>query len=132
MKLFFKKFATTLKKYWQIFLLITLVIVFFIFNRKKNVDFSQRLEEIQASHQAELEKIENIRKQERLEHEENEKKLRQTLELLQAKYDEQMRIFDAKQKAEVEKLVKLYKNDPVALAEEVSKTTGFKIIYPEE
>lgn len=132
MKLFFKKFATTLKKYWQIFLLITLVIAFFIFNRKKNIDFSQRLEEIQASHQAELEKIENIRKQERLEHEENEKKLRQTLELLQAKYDEQMRIFDAKQKAEVEKLVKLYKNDPVALAEEVSKTTGFKIIYPEE
>ena len=132
MKLFFKKFATTLKKYWQIFLLITLVIVFFIFNRKKNIDFSQRLEEIQASHQAELEKIEKIRKQERLEHEENEKKLKQTLELLQAKYDEQMRIFDAKQKAEVEKLVKLYKNDPVALAEEVSKTTGFKIIYPEE
>jgi hypothetical protein len=132
MKLFFKKFATTLKKYWHMFLLVTLVVAFFIFNRKKNIDFSQRLEEIQATHQAELAKIEKIRQQERLEHEENEKKLRQTLELLQAKYDEQMRVFDNKLKAEVEKLVKLYKNDPVALAEEVSKTTGFKIIYPEE
>jgi len=132
MKLFLKKFATTLKKYWQMFLLITLVVVFFIFNRRRNIDFSQRLEQIQTTHQVELAKIEKISQQERQEHEENEKKLRQTLQLLQAKYDEQMREFDDKLKVEVEKLVKQYKNDPVALAQEISKTTGFKIIYPKE
>ena len=54
------------------------------------------------------------------------------LEAIKKKYEEARSKLNAAEQAEADRIVKEHGSDPVALAQELSKVTGFKIIMPKD
>ena len=118
-------------KIWPLVLAIpaTLLVYNLFVNKQKEYDSS--VVELNKIHQRELEKISVLREEERKHHEENIKRLQDSLALVQLQYEKANKKLDEKQKKQVEKIVKKYSNDTKGLAEELSKMTGYKVILPE-
>ncbi|NBW58512.1 hypothetical protein EBR43_12220, partial [bacterium] len=72
------------------------------------------------------------RKEERKEHDNADKKLKEGLEIVEKQYQEQKKELDEKKKQEVKNVLEKYKDDPTGLAKKLSEVTGFKIIMPDE
>ena len=120
-----------MKKYWQVLLLILGVVISVIVFKKADDSFTDKLKKIQDAHDKEIKKIEEARIQEKREHEENLKKLQNTLGVIQKQYDNAKKDLDASKKKEIENIVKKYQNDPNALAKRLSDATGFAVVLPE-
>lgn len=127
-----KKIFLALKKNWQILLLVLGLIFSIFFFKKRDQNFAERLEKIQNDHKKELQKINEIREKERKQHQENESRLKETLALIQSKYDSSKKELDQKKKKQIQEIVKEYGSDPDELAIQLSNVTGFKIIPPEK
>jgi acyl-CoA reductase-like NAD-dependent aldehyde dehydrogenase len=54
------------------------------------------------------------------------------MEAIKQKYDQERDRLDAATTAEAERIFKEYGDDPVALAEELSIATGFKVVLPKD
>lgn len=114
---------------------ITLGIVFggyLLVKREKN-DVLTLLKNQQAIHDEEIKKIEKAYEDERKEHAANLLKLQSTLDEIQRKHDEDMRVFEVNKTEKVEKLVTTWKKDPtgVDMANQLGKITGFQVVVPE-
>lgn len=121
------------KKYWAYAGLIILTVIGVIMMRHGMIEaFAEQLKSIQDSHDEELKKLAAIRAEEEKQHKQNIEKLQSTLALVQKQYDEARKELDAKKKSEIEKIIKKYKDDPKALADRLSESTGFQVILPEE
>lgn len=119
------------KKYWSLALLVVgAVAAFFVF-RQREISFADEYKKIKDAHDEELKKIQEARAEEQRQHEENRRKLEATLAAVQQQYDDAKKDLDAKKKAQIEELVKKYKDDPDELAKQLSAATGFVIILPE-
>lgn len=118
------------KKYWSLVALVGGVVFAVVFLRKQGVDFADNLRKIQEAHDEELRKIQEARAEEKRQHEENARKLQAALDAVQKQYDDAKKDLDAKKKAQIEDLVKKYKDDPDELAKKLSEATGFTIILP--
>ena len=118
------------KKYWSLVALVGGVVFAVVFMRKQGSDFAENLKKIQDLHDEELKKIQEVRAEEKRQHEENQRKLQEALATVQQHYDEAKKDLDAKKKAQIEDLVKKYKDDPDELAKRLSEATGFTIILP--
>jgi hypothetical protein len=129
--LILKKVWSFLKRYWKVIALVVgSVLLFFVF-RKQDIDFAARLKEINDLHNAEIEKINAIREEERKRHEENERKLREDLARIREQYDEQKQQLDQKVQDEIEVLFKKYQKKPDVLAKKLSEAYGFTVILPQ-
>lgn len=127
-----KKILLILKKNWQILLLVFgFVFSIFLF-RRRDQNFVERLEKIQDDHKKEIQKINEIREKERRQHEENESRLKETLALIQSKYDLSKKELDDKKKKQIQEIVEKHGSDPDELAAQLSNVTGFKIIPSEK
>jgi hypothetical protein len=130
MEIFFKKLWVSIKTYWQLILLIAGGVVSYVMFRRQENLFTQNINNLLESHKEQIEKINVIREEERKQRAENERKLREALDTVQAQYDIAKKDLDNKKKKEIEDIVKQYGNDPVELAKQLSAVTGFSIIMP--
>jgi len=121
---------TYVKKFWSLALLIIGAVVAFVLFRRKESTFVDQLQQINALHAEEIQKINSIREEEARQHEANLKQLQDTLDMVQRRYDEAKRNLDDKKRREVEDIVKRFSNNPDALAKKLSEATGFKIVTP--
>lgn len=119
-----------LKTYWSYIALAVGAVVALLVFRQEKLDFADQLKQIQDSHDAEMKKIDDIRLEERKEHEANEAQLQSTLAAVQAQYTAAEKDLDDKKKAEIEDLVKKYSDDPTELARQLSVATGFNVVLP--
>lgn len=122
---------TYVKKYWSLLTVIIAAIVAIVFFRKQGTDLADNIKKIQGIHDEELRKIQEARTLERRQHEENQQKLKLTLDAVQKNYADAKKDLDDKKQAQIEELVKKYKNDPDELAKKLSEVTGFVIIMPD-
>lgn len=123
--------ASYVKKYWKVAaLVIGLILGYFIF-RKRESDFTKRLNDINVAHAKEIKKIDDARKEEKKKLEENEKRLKEALEEVKRAYESAKLELSKKKEREIEKIVKEHGDDPTALANALAESTGFKIILPE-
>jgi len=130
MKKIYEKFLVTIRTYWQlIFIVLGSIAGFFLF-RKQEVGFNDTVNKLLKNHSEEIDKINKIREEEKQQHLENEKKLKETLDVIQTQYDIAKKELDDKKKKQIEEIVKQYGNDPVKLAKQLSEATGFSIIMP--
>jgi len=127
-----KKILLILKKNWQILLLVFVFIFSIFLFRRRDQNFVERLEKIQDDHKKEIQKINEIREKERKQHEENESRLKETLALIQSKYDLSKKELDDKKKKQIQEIVEKHGSNPDELATQLSNVTGFKIIPSEK
>lgn len=130
MKIFFDKLWIGVKTYWQLFLLILGTIVGYLIFRKQEIAFGESVNKLLESHADQIKKINLIREDEKRQHEENEKRLKEALLAVQTQYDIAKKDLDERKKKEIEDIVKQYGDDPVELAKKLSSITGFSIIIP--
>ena len=123
-------FWAYVKKYWSLVALIAGVIIGVIFFRKEQIDFADNLKKINDAHDAEIKAIQEARAEEERQHQANLKKLQDTLDAVQAHYDDAKKDLDDKKKKEIADLVKQYGDNPDVLAQKLSEATGFTIILP--
>lgn len=120
------------KSYWAFFVLILgSIFAAIVFTKRENT-FEEERDKIAKIHKQELEKIAQLRRDEQLKNEENERKLKETLDAVQKQYDEAKKDFDDKKKAQIAVLVKKHSGNPTELARQLSALTGFVIIQPSE
>jgi septal ring factor EnvC (AmiA/AmiB activator) len=121
---------TYIKKFWQLALFVAGFIVVCVFFKERDDDLSKKLKEIQDAHDDEMKKIDAARVEQQRQHEENEKKLRETLAAIQSQYEAAKKDLDEKKKQEIIDIVAQYGTDPDQLAVQLSNVTGFTIILP--
>ncbi len=119
-----------IKKYWELFLLLTGAFVALFLLRQQKVSFMDDMKRIQDAHDEEVKRINAARDEERRQRIENERKLNNALQVVQAQYDAAKRELDDKKKKEVEQLVKEFGDRPEELARKLSEATGFVVILP--
>lgn len=119
-----------IKKYWGIAAVVVGAILAFVVFKRQDVSFADQLKQIQDAHDAELKQIQAARDEEQKEHLANEKRLQDTLDAVQKQYDSAKKDLDDKKKKEIEDIVKQYGDDPGALAQKLSESTGFTIVLP--
>jgi len=125
-----KKFV---KSTWFWVLLVPSVFVAFIIAFWRNrSNLFELMQDIRASGKKEVEDIKKIREEELQSQSEADKLFERRMKKVEEDFAKEKKEFDEKKKNEVEQLLISTKSDPVKLAEELSKVTGFKIIFPEE
>lgn len=125
------KITPYVKKYWKIAVLIFSLIIGYVLFRRRESDFTKRLNDINSAHAKEIEKFESARREEKKRLEENERRLKETLEEVKKAYEAAKLELSKKKEKEIEKIVKEHGDDPDELAEILSESTGFKIILPD-
>lgn len=118
------------KKYWSLALLVVGGIAAFFVFRRREISFADEYKKIKDAHDEELKRIQDAWAEEKRQREENRRKLEAALVAVQQQYAEAKKDLDAKKKAQIEGLVKKYKDDPDELAKRLSEATGFTIILP--
>lgn len=128
--MFWNKILKLAKKYWQYITLFFVGIFAVIFFRKKNPMPDQN--PTRESRDNHLNKIDNIRHEERDKQDQADEKLKVGLDVVEKQYEQQKKELTDKKKEEIKSVLEKYKDDPVGLAKRLSDVTGFKIIMPEE
>jgi len=119
-------------RFWGFFIAGFGIFAGILFFKKKNDDSLEIIKQIQDSHTKEIQELNKIRDEERASYEENEKKYKDRMAVIEQQYEASKKIFDEKKKEEAKKIVKQYSDKPEELAKKLSEVTGFKVILPEE
>ena len=101
-----------LKKIWEFFkpaavpLLVVACLYFWVNNITSNItniseDVTNRIEKIQEIHDEEMKKVLDANRQERIEHENNIKKLQNDLDISLKRYEDGLKELEEKKKAEI-------------------------------
>lgn len=116
------------KKYWKYILtfVVTTVSLFFILRRSKP-SISETLNDINESHNTEIDAINNARLEERKELEKNQKDLETKLEQLDNANDIKIEQIQQQSTKKVEEITQQYQTDPDALAELIAKKFNAKL-----
>jgi len=128
--MFWNKVLKLAKKYWQYIVLFFVGIFTLIFFRRKDHVSDQNT--TRDSRDKQLDKIDDIRNEERGKEDQANQKLNSGLVEVEKQYEQQKKELTEKKKEEIKKVFEKYKDDPVGLAKRLSDVTGFKIIMPEE
>lgn len=135
-------FSNYLKKIWDILrpALVPAAVSLFVFLsakyfmnqfRSDREGFTERLKEMQEIHDRELGKIMNAQAAERERHEQNLRQLQQDLNAAVEKHEEKLKELEHQKELESKRLFEKYKNDPVGLAQELSRVTGIPVYIQE-
>ena len=121
-----------LKKYWQYIVAFFAGVFAVLTLKKKFSSETQDAEPIRQSADKQVDTQIQIRHDEVTQIDEAGKKLEKDLAHVQQQYVVNKKDLDDKKKEEIKTIIKDHQGDPVALAEKLSKVTGFKIIMPEK
>ena len=123
-KNFFKKHGATL-----LVVVAIAATASYLFKRQSD-SFIDQVKKIQDNHALEIQKIEQARAEERRQHEENQRKLEESLAAIQKSYDDAKRNLVEKKRVKTDEIVAEANGDPVILAQKLNKVTGFRIVLP--
>lgn len=118
------------KKYAWIFFAVLAGVLAIILLRRSPSDIADQIDAINKRHEEELKKIREADELRLREREENQKRLEDTLKQLDERYKRAIADLDVQKRAEVDRLLKEYENNPDALAEELAKTLGLQVQKP--
>lgn len=99
--------------------------------RRNQDDFATKMQRLREAHDAEVSAILAARDVERKEHEENLKRLQNTLDETRRQYDADIKTLTEKKQRQVTQLVVKYGDDPTEMARQVAEVTGFQLVIPE-
>jgi uncharacterized membrane protein YgaE (UPF0421/DUF939 family) len=116
------------KKYWQLVLLALLVAAFFFMFERQKKEFANKIQEINAINQREIDKITQVRSLEDEQHAKELKELNEKLNAIQSDYDEAQKNLAKKQDADVRQVLKTYGNDMDALANQLATKFGLVVL----
>lgn len=129
--IFFQKSWLFIKTNWRYAAVVLGALVAYLLLNKQKSSLLDQLQEIRASYESQISKIEAARREEREKNAQELKILKKRLEDVQKQYDDAKKDLDDKKRAEIEELIKKYSDNPEELAKKLSEATGFKIILPE-
>jgi len=121
-----------LKKLWinvrpnavYVCLSAAVIVLGYLLLRREHADFIDNVKRMQATHDETVRKIVAAHEAERLAHEANLKKMEETLNFIQRKYDEDIRLLEVNKTKTVKKLVDQFDGDPEGVAKQISGLTG--------
>jgi hypothetical protein len=123
----FEKIFAFLKKYWVPIALTAGILIKMLFLKKPDVTLVDDIDKLQKIDKEERSKIQDALDQEQEKREKNSKELGQTLEQLQKERDGQLDRLETEKSIEVAKIIDEIGNDPNALADRLSESTGIRV-----
>jgi len=130
MLIFWNKVRDFFKQYWgYIAMFVGGVIATLAFKKKPEPD---DMKTIRDSYDSQLDLSNQIRHEENQKEDEAKKKLDDGLAHVEKQYSEKKKNLDDKKKQEIKTILQHHQDDPIGLAEKLSKVTGFKVIMPEK
>jgi hypothetical protein len=121
--LFVKKYA------WILFAVIAGILAIVVF-RKSPTDLADQIDAINKRHAEEIRKIREAEEERTREREQNQKRLEETLKVLDERYKRAIADLDTQKRAEVDRILKEHGDDPDALAEELANALGLQVQKP--
>lgn len=130
MLIFWNKVRDFFKKYWgYIVMFVGGVIAVLAFKKKSEPDDTKTIRD---SYDSQLDLSNQVRHEENRKEDEAKKKLDDGLAHVEKQYSEKKKNLDDNKKQEIKTILQQHQDDPVGLAEKLSKVTGFKVIMPEK
>jgi len=130
MLIFWNKVRDFFKKYWgYIAMFVGGVIAALAFKKKSEPDDTKTIRD---SYDSQLDLSNQVRHEENRKEDEAKKKLDDGLTHVEKQYSEKKKNLDDNKKQEIKTILQQHQDDPVGLAEKLSKVTGFKVIMPEK
>jgi gas vesicle protein len=130
MLIFWNKVRDFFKKYWgYIAMFVGGVIAVLAFKKKSEPDDTKTIRD---SYDSQLDLSNQVRHEENRKEDEAKKKLDDGLTHVEKQYSEKKKNLDDNKKQEIKTILQQHQDDPVGLAEKLSKVTGFKVIMPEK
>ena len=118
------------KKFWMFFAALGGLATYLIIKNKKSTD--NLPSEIRSFGDKFANDVNVIRKNEQDAAAKEEKEHQEKTAAIKKKYDAEKEKLDENTKAAAEKIFEQHKDNPEALAQELSKVTGFKVILPQD
>lgn len=125
-----KQIKEFFKKFWGLFLAAGAFLVYIFWKNKPQND--NLGSEIRASGKQYADAVDAVREGEQSSLDAEAARAAAEAAEIKKKYEEKRNQLDAATQAEADGIIEKHGNDPVALAEKLSKATGFKIIMPKE
>jgi gas vesicle protein len=130
MLIFWNKVRDFFKKYWgYIAMFVGGAIAVLAFKKKSEPDDTKTIRD---SYDSQLDLSNQVRHEENRKEDEAKKKLDDGLTHVEKQYSEKKKNLDDNKKQEIKTILQQHQDDPVGLAEKLSKVTGFKVIMPEK
>jgi vacuolar-type H+-ATPase subunit H len=118
------------KKYAWIFFAILAGILAIVLLRRSPTDLVDQINAINKQHNEEIKKIRDAEEKRFRDREENQKRLEETLKLLDQRYKNAISDLDVQKRAEVDRILTEHKEDPDALAAELANVLGLQVQKP--
>ena len=118
------------KKHWQAILLVVIVVGGYAWIRSQQSTFATTLQQIDASHQVEIDQINKARADEKAQHEAQLEHLQQSLERIQQDYVQAQAAIIAAQTVQQKQIVQKFGNDSVGLANLLAEKFNFVVVLP--
>jgi hypothetical protein len=132
MLLVLKKILEFIKGHWKWFVAgVAGFVALIILKTNNSSSLVDSFIKLQKTHDDELKKIDLVRKEEQEQKVANDQKLKETLKAIEEQHEDALKNLDEKNKEQIAKIVEKHGNDPDALASELNKTFGFKVILPQ-
>ena len=116
------------KKYWQVFALLTIVAVGYGWIRHQQATYADTLAQLNASHQAEIDQITQAKQLEEQQHLAEVKQLQDSINKINQDYAQAQADLAAKQAQTQQDIVKKYGNDAAGLAKLLADSEGFVVV----
>ena len=116
-----------LRKNWKVLLIVLGCVVGYFYFQKHNDGWTSKYDQLQLSSQTQIKEIEQAREAEKIQNQENLKKLKLELENVQHQYDEQKKLLESRKRSIVKKIVDESGTHPGDLAKQLSDVTGFRV-----
>lgn len=118
------------KKYaWLFFAVIAGILAIIVF-RRTPTDLADQIDAINKRHEEEVRKIREAEELRFREREENQKRLEDTLKLLDDRYKRAIADLNVQKRAEIDRILKDHGDDPDALAAELAEVLGLQVQKP--
>lgn len=131
--MFLKKVFLFLKSYWYVPVSLLIAIAFYLRTKDKTklADFSDFFEKTRKSHKDEIKVIEKLQKDKDDAIAKATKRVIEVRKQIEEEYKKSGVELDAKKIKRIEEITKKLKNDPNAMADEIEKETGYKVVVIE-
>lgn len=124
------RLKTFFKRFWGLIVGLGIALTYFFLKYKKKSD--DLAVGIRDSGKQLAEDVDEIRQGERAALENEAQHHVEKMDAIKKKYQEERDKLDAETVAEADRIIQQHGDDPMALAEELSRVTGFKIITPKD
>ena len=128
---FLKKAWAFLKAYWYVPVALIGVILALVLRKKNVVDWAEILDNARNSHLDEVDAIDRAHELEIARREQALKRMEEARKAIESEYRARQKELDSAKKKEIERILKKTKDDPQAMADELEKSTGYRVIVVE-